>query len=285
LYRPVTFRPQSTETAIYLYIHNSHGFANVLESETRKGVGQRITSTFSSIIDKYPFSIKSAVNFLLLCLMGVCLSSLPRPYNVATFTVGITIISGDYKLFQKLGLDRLYQAITVPNITSRAENQYKRKQFAEHGPNRIELTPEGGGNFRARVSEGTEQVYSGLDLLLYVEAPIVEQGVEGDVDTYDLRLGTVEVTGVSEISGNTDGVTIFLSVSQWKSEFEDQRQGQLAGDVHAQFGSGDNAKTSPTGERSDKTPFAKVNPKARINDFSLSQWRAISRWINDEFGA
>ena len=197
----------------------------------------------------------------------------------------MTIISGDYKPLQYLGLSRLYQTITAPNITSRAENQYRRKQFAEHGPNRIELTPEGGGNFRARVSEGTEQVYSGLDFLLYVEAPIVEEGVKGDVDTYDLRLGTVEVTGVSEISGNTDDVTIFLSVSQWKSEFEDQRQEQLARDVHAQFGSGDDAEASPAGERSDKTPFAKVNPKARINDFSLSQWRAISRWVSDEFGA
>lgn len=245
---------------------------------------QGVKNLLTAVTDLYPFSRKSVVTLCLLSLMGVCLSRLPRPYNVAAFSTGVTVLSTDYRLLRRLGFDGVYRAITKPDLVSRANDQYRRKQFVERGPDRVELTAEDDGNFRGRVSEGNEHVYVGLRFLLYVEAPIEENRVRGDVDTYHLRLGTVEVTDVSETSGGRDTVTIFLSVSQWVTEFEDKRQAELAQSVRSQFDSRDGTDTGSEGTRTSRRPFAKVESRGQINEFSLDQWRAISRWVADEFG-
>jgi len=213
--------------------------------------------------------------------MGLCLVCLSRPYNVAGFSAGVTVLSTDYKILRRIGLEPIYQAIARPNLAGRARDLYKRKQFIENGEDKIRLTPHEDGNFRGTVSEGTEYVREGLEFLLYVEAPIGGNHAPSAVDTYDLRLGSIEVTDVSKTSGDRDVVTVFCSVSEWEYDFEDRKERQLANEVRERFsrvqGSGDDEN-----EGSGMAPFAKMDQREQVNDFTLDEWRAISQWVEGE---
>lgn len=215
--------------------------------------------------------------------MGLCLVSLSRPYNVAGFSAGVTVLSTDYKLLRRIGLEPVYRAIMTPNLAGRARDLYKRKQFIEQGSDRIELTFEGEGNFRAQVLQGTEYVYTGLRFRLYIEAPIRGNAIGKDVDTYHLRLGTVEVTDVSETTGDREGVVVFLSVRNWYIDSQDKRRDNLAQKAREHF-SGENTGTTESAKETElESPFAKVEDRGQINEFSVDQWRAISRWVGEEF--
>lgn len=197
---------------------------------------------------------------------------LPEPFGSGIFALGGVILSTDYEVLKTLRLDRQYRWITTPGIVTEARQQYKRKRFIERGPDKIDLHSQANGDFRGSLSPGSDSVYEGLTFRVYVEAPLGESTADGGSDGvthYDLRLGTIEVTRVSE---SENGQTLFFSVTEWNDTFEDTTESQFAAEVKQRLRQGDDSDD----------PFAKVVDVGSVNEYDVEEWRSISEWADEE---
>ncbi|MFC4406603.1 hypothetical protein [Haloarchaeobius iranensis] len=150
---------------------------------------------------------------------------------------------------------------------TRVKRDYQAKQFIERGPDQIELQVQSDGDFRGTVHQKPDCLYTGLRFRIYVEAPVSESD---DLD-YHLRLGTAELTRVS-VTGD-DSRTVFLTIDEWETRFEDRDEEQFAERARARI-LGD--------EEGDISPFAKIAEAERINEFGIDEWRAIYDWANSD---
>lgn len=264
-----------------LYTNNKHRETVTQKSDLRDRVRRVFRSLYAATVGRYPYSRKSVVTAFLLIFMYLGLTQLGRPYNQAVFGLGTLLLSTDYKVLRTVSLSGVYRAVAKPGIVNRAEKRYRRKQFIEGGQDKIRLIPQEDGNFRGTVSEGTEYVREGLEFLLYVEAPIGGGHAPSGVNRYDLRLGSIEITNVSNTSGKRDVVTVFFSISNWEHSFEDRKERQLANEVRERF-----SRVQGTGKQGNEAggmaPFAKMDQRGEVNDFSLDEWCAISQWVESE---
>lgn len=199
---------------------------------------------------------------------------LPKPLGSGIFALGGVLLSTDYEVLKTLRLDRQYRWITTPGIVTEARQQYKRKTFIERGPGRINLHSQANGDFRGSFSPSSDSVYEGLTFRVYVEAPLDESTANEEtandgVTHYDLRLGTIEVTRVSE---SDQGQTLFFSVIEWSDTFEDETEARLAGEVQERLRRGDNSDE----------PFAKVVDVGSVNEYDVDEWRSISEWADEK---
>jgi len=178
------------------------------------------------------------------------------------------MLASDYKILQMLSLDAQYRWVqSRSGLKDRVERDYRAKVFIERGPKKIELQSQADGNFRAVINHETECLYPGLRFRIYVEAPLDDsEGLH-----YHLRLGTGEVTRVSET--NDGSVTAFVTIESWETEFEDEDEAQFAAEAK---------RAIQTAGDSSFEPFAKIAEKDRINEFDIDEWRAIYDWTTTD---
>jgi hypothetical protein len=195
--------------------------------------------------------------------MFLGLQYLPSPYSMAAFTLGGVILSTDYDLLRVLGLDDIYRWIEAnEGIHERARRNYAMRKFIRDGPDRITLHVETEGNLRA-VVPGDDMYFEGMRFRVCVDEP--STNTDEDLE-YHLRIGTATVTRISESSDSRQ--TLFLSIDTWESTFEDDRErrriqrskeGLLRGDIEEEV-------------------FAKPLTDDSLNEFTISEWRAIRDW-------
>lgn len=230
--------------------------------------------SLESVKKFFPFTRKTILNVLLLTGMGLSLVFLSKPYGSAAFAFGGVFLSTDYKILKTLRLNDQYHWIQNENTSAEAQRQYKRKQFIERGPDRVELKPMGNGDFRGVLTQASECVYEGLTFRIYVKASLdkketVKKSNSDQVTHYDLRLGTVEITRISE---SDEGRILFLSITGWNENYEDQQEEHLVKEVRERLEIEDDSDE----------PFAKVIDEGKVNEFDIDEWRAIADWAEDQ---
>jgi hypothetical protein len=215
-----------------------------------------------------PVPRKALVTTVVLLSMGAALLFAPRPYGAGLFSLGVLVLASDYAILTMLSLDRQYRWIQARDaLTERVERDYRAKVFIERGPDKIELHPQTSGDFRAVVDEASDNLYQGMLFRVYVKAPLDTS----DDLSYDLRLGTAEITRVSDT--DDESVTAFLTIREWEQTFEDSDEQELAAAAKREI-------QSP-GECS-YSPFAKIAERDRINEFETEEWRAIYDWATTD---
>jgi hypothetical protein len=196
--------------------------------------------------------------------MWAALVNVPSPYNRGLFVLGGIVLSTDYGVLRTINLEGLYRWIDTPGLASEAEQQYRRKQFIERGPEEIELKSEANGDFRGQITQATDSIYGGLTFWLCVREPY--DG--GENLKYHLRLGVVKVTDISE---STSGKLLSFSIVNWREGFESRGEMERADEIKARLEEGDT---------SDEL-FAKVVNVSGVNEFDTNEWRAIADWADD----
>jgi len=200
--------------------------------------------------------------------MGSALVLLKQPYGAGVFSLGVLVLASDYAILKMLSLNGAYRWIQAKNaLIERVERDYRAKVFIERGPDKIELHPQTSGNFRAVVDEASENLYPGMLFRIYIKAPLDNP----DGLFYDLRLGTAEITRVSDT--NDGSVTAFLTIREWETQFEDSDERKLATEAKHEIRSPGSCSFSP---------FAKIAEKDRINKFDAEEWRAIYDWAIED---
>lgn len=219
--------------------------------------------SLSELRGEIPVERKSAVTVLTLFVMGGALLTLGRPFGFGIFSLGVLLLGSDYELLAMVGLDSMYEWVeSRDTLHKRIERNYRAKKFLEEGPDRLDVHPQTGGDFRAHVPDG-EYVFEGMPFRVYVEAPS-----PGTVETleYHLQIASAKVTRISDTSGRA--VVVFLTVTEWVDRFEDDVEKRIGQSVQHELELGDG----------DVRPFAKVKLSERADEFDLEEWRIIYEW-------
>lgn len=195
--------------------------------------------------------------------MGGALLTLGRPSGFGIFSLGVLVLGSDYELLAMAGLNSIYHWIeSNDTLHEKIERNYRAKKFLVEGPDKLELYPHTGENFRAHVPDG-EHLFEGMPFRVYVEAPS-----PGTVETlqYHLQIASAKVTRISETSDRA--AAVFLTATEWVERFEDEAEKQIGESVQNELKRGN----------SDVRPFAKVKISERIDEFELEEWRVIYEW-------
>jgi len=225
----------------------------------------RFRERIKTIQNYLPVTKRFIITFSILVIMGLALIYLPSPYGMGTFSIGVLLLSTEYKVLKLISLDQVYDwIITNESLHKSVQKDYELKKFITRGPEKIEIDSITEGNFRAVVTQTSECLYPGLNFTIYVRAPV--QDLDEDL-CYDLRLGSAKITRVSKIDNNRRSV--FFAVEEWIDEFEDEFEQEFAEDAKDQLIKKGN---------SEHRPFVKINKKDNINKFSIEEWSAIYEW-------
>lgn len=215
-----------------------------------------------------PVGRKPVATTVLLGLMAASLIFIPQPFGIGGFSLGVLVLGSDYKIVQMLSMERPYRWIqSEDSIKKEVMRDYRTKVFIDRGPSEIELQLQSEGNFRATIEQHTECIFPGLIFRIYVEAPLDE---DRDLQ-YHLRLGTAEVTRVSEMRESS--VTVFFTVIEWETSFEDNEERLFAKDAISKI---------QNKNEGDLQAFAKIAETERVNEFGVEEWRAIYDWAVDD---
>ncbi|WP_129112697.1 hypothetical protein [Halegenticoccus tardaugens] len=199
--------------------------------------------------------------------MWFALVFIPQPYGTGVFSLGVLTLGSEYKVLKLVSLDGQYKWIqSRDTLYKRIERNYRAKKFIQEGPVKIDLHPQTGGDFRARVVGNSECLFSGMLFRVYVEAPLHDP----DEDLhYHLRLGSAELTRLSETSDGT--VSVFFTIKDWETEFEDESEKRFAEDAQRRLREGSDEPQA----------FAKSVSADRVNEFELDEWKAIYDWSKE----
>lgn len=212
---------------------------------------------------------KFFITLIMLAGMWAALTFAPEPYNTGIFSLGGIVLATDYELLKTFKLTPIYNRIHPKTSYERAKRLSQAKEFVRNGPDKINLQVRTRDTLRGKVDDGLDCLYEGLEFQIYIKAPYDPEDL-----SYDLRIATAEVSRIN--IGDDESLVIFLEVSDWKYDFEDQTERNLARNARS------NIKDAQTANErdSDETiePFAIIDKPNRANQFSTSEWQAIREW-------
>lgn len=219
-------------------------------------------------------------NLLSLLILGGMWASIalvtPDWLGNGLFSLGAVVLGSDYRLVDYVVPGNLYERINADHdlatliaawftvrdeAVDAIEMNYRARRLLETGNGKLDLSQWGERNCRATVADQGESLAEGLPFWLCVESPVGED----EALEYHLRLGSVELTRVSETDG--DAAIAFFEVTDWLTDFADDPEHQRLQECQDAFRAGSE----------DIDPFLKVKRSTELRALSLSEWETLYR--------